>query len=560
MKKLLLSLIAVAGAWTSAFALDGYVTHTQDVTMTLNRADLNHVTSNQFVYTNDNYGKFTLAGDKNIEYLSGDDKCLNLNRGTSFGFKWENSSNFYYISKLTSFTIKTAVNTAGKVSLNHEDTHNIGTISVDKSSDKVYTTVTTQNEQGLPNPISIVYSDLYNGLFNKPNQYICYISYNYQVEYYTLDFTKANNLMSQAQALYDGLSEDTKGSNAGVALHNAMEAITAFKSANDNDNPVDITGPLRGNLTTLENKLDAAIKAFVKLDFTNANNLMSQADALYNGLSEESKSSAAGQELLNSKNTAATFKAAHENENLDKESSLFTELTNKENAIQAAIDAFTCNLADTDEQYTVNNKTVTNVKLTRTIKAGTWNTLCLPFDMEIPAGWTVKELSGVSYNSVADSYDAQFSTASSIVAGKPYIVKVSTEVPEITRNDAAGFKLAAAPTSVEVFDNGGTLTFTGVFAPKDLANCYFISGGKFYYATPGKGNTTKAYRALFTIGGASSSAKLVYTVDGDEVTLIDAPELVPANDAPVFDLQGRRVNAPVSGKLYIKNGKKFVQQ
>lgn len=224
-------------------------------------------------------------------------------------------------------------------------------------------------------------------------------------------------------------------------------------------------------------------------------------------------------------------------------------------------------LKETDEQYKVNGKSVTHVTVIRTIKAGTWNTLCLPFDMAIPSGWTVKELSGVNYNSVADAYDAQFSTASSIVAGKPYIVagkpyivKVDAAVSEITRNDAAGFKLADVPTPVEVSDNGGTLYFGGIFVPMDLAGCYFISGGKFYYAAPDKGNTTKAYRALFTVVGGTSSAKLIYTVDGDEVTLIDAPELVPANDAPIYDLQGRRVNAPVSGKLYVKNGKKFVQQ
>lgn len=477
MKKLLLFLLAVAGAWTSAFALDGYVTHTQDVTMTLNRADLNHVTNNQFVYTNGNYGTFTLSGDANIDYLSGNDKCLDLNKGSQFYFSWADNNTIYSISKVTSFTIKTASYkwTNAYVSLNNGSNVQIQTSSTDKTKDSSYKTVSTSNDNGLPNNLSIKYSSL------NFNQYICYISCDYQVEYYTLDFTKANILMTQAEALY-------------------------------------------------------------------------------NNLSEESKASAEGQALIGAKNTTSSFKGVHENEAVDvNNNTLRSTLTSYENAIQAAIDAFTCNLADTDE-YTVPGKTVTNITLTRAIKANTWNTLCLPFDMEIPAGWTVKELSGVTYNSVADSYDAQFSTAASIVAGKPYIVKVSTEVPEITRNDAAGFKLAAAPTPVEVSDNDGTLTFTGVFAPQNLANCYFISGGKFYYATPGKGNTTKAYRALFTIGGASSSAKLVYTVDGDEVTLIDAPELESDNNAPIYDLQGRRVNAPVSGKVYVKNGKKFVQQ
>lgn len=297
------------------------------------------------------------------------------------------------------------------------------------------------------------------------------------------------------------------------------------------------------------------------LDFTKANTLMSQADALYNSLSAESKASAEGVALLNAKNTTATFKTAHENEAVDvKTGTLRDELTADENAMQAAINAFTCNLADTDEQYTVNGKTVTNVTLTRTIKAGTWNTLCLPFSMDIPAGWTVKELSGVTYTSETNSYDAQFSAVTAIEAGNPYIVQVNEQVDEITRSDAAGFTLAAVPTPVEVSNNGGTLYFGGIFVPMDLAGCYFISGGKFYYAAPDKGNTTKAYRALFTVVGGNSSAQLIYTVDEGALTLIDAPELIDNDAAPVFDLQGRRVNAPVSGQLYVKNGKKFIQK
>lgn len=241
-----------------------------------------------------------------------------------------------------------------------------------------------------------------------------------------------------------------------------------------------------------------------------------------------------------------------------------TQLTNEIKAWKEHPEKYAL-LKDTEFYPGISNK-VTHIDVERTIKAGTWNTLCLPFGMDIPAGWTVKELSGVIYNSAADSYDAQFSTAASIEAGKPYIVMVSKEEKDIIRNEAEGFSVAPNETSVEVSsaeNNGAKLFFMGILYPvDDLYGMYFINGGKFYYAAePGK-NSSKAYRALFTISGpsASPSAKLIYTVDGDEVTLIDAPELVPANDAPIFDLQGRRVNAPVSGKLYVKNGKKFVQQ
>lgn len=485
MKKLLLSLIAAAGAWTSAgaqTALDGYnlVVDNTGKTITL---DKDVTLSGYSCYSNNGTDRFTLTSQHNVEKDGSVIKIYKFAQDSKAGattvdMTWSTDTNHYLAVSKVDLTGRCYTWATVKC-------------DIDGSNSKTISTIVTNNTE------------------------------------ISKSFTPAKE--ETIKINYQKSASRTGSGDAGYVY------IASLKATYN--------------------------KFHYTLDFTKADALMGQADALYNSLSAESKASAEGVALLNAKNTTATFKTAHKDEAVDvKTGTLRAELTADENAIQAAIDAFTCNLTDTDEQYTLNNNTVTNVTLTRAIKAGTWNTLCLPFDMEIPAGWTVKELSGVTYNSVADSYDAQFSTAASIVAGKPYIVKVSTEVPEITRNDAAGFKLAAAPTPDEVSDNGGTLTFTGVFAPQNLANCYFISGGKFYYATPGKGNTTKAYRALFTIGGASSSAKLVYTVDGDEVTLIDAPELVPANDAPVFDLQGRRVNAPVSGKLYIKNGKKFVQQ
>lgn len=485
MKKLLLSLIAAAGAWTSAGAqteLEGYNLITDKTNQTASfPVNNSNISGSVYSYTDGNSVSFTMTSKSNWSISSNRLVPYQLSQGETFEIPvaW-NRNNYLVVVNNVSIVTNVYVSGASYCAINKTATTSSTAVNTATTTTR---TITCTDKIATGQTFISYYQQGRLGILSGTGTiHINSVSIKYDLYHYTLDFTKADALMGQA-------------------------------------------------------------------------------DALYNSLSAESKASAEGVALLNAKNTTATFKTAHEGEAVDvKTGALRAELTADENAIQAAIKAFTCNLADTDEQYTVNNKTVTNVTLTRTIKAGTWNTLCLPFDMEIPAGWTVKELSGVTYNSAADSYDAQFSAAASIVAGEPYIVKVDAAVPEITRNDAAGFKLAAAPTSVEVFDNGGTLTFTGVFARKDLANCYFISGGKFYYATPGKGNTTKAYRALFTIGGASSSAKLVYTVDGDEVTLIDAPELVPANDAPVFDLQGRRVNAPVSGKLYIKNGKKFVQQ
>ena len=61
------------------------------------------------------------------------------------------------------------------------------------------------------------------------------------------------------------------------------------------------------------------------------------------------------------------------------------------------------------------------VALTRTLKANIWNTFSVPFDMEIPGGWTVKEFD------TADGSTLNFKAATEIVAGKPYLVKTDGE-------------------------------------------------------------------------------------------------------------------------------------
>lgn len=507
MKKLLLSLLVVAGAWTSAgaqTAIEGYKLSTSDFSVDLPLTS-DKISDNKYSFTDTNAIEFGLSS-KSLSYTDKDIIVYVFKKNSlspwdkseeegNVTFSWKKTGNYYVTVRNVAITTRSYMESSCTVDIDGMNATDIK----------------------------------YGGITETDNQ------------------PKQNKSVSWE---LNKTSQISAGNSVGSLLINYKK------------NGRTGVFPEVGNTYIGSFKVSYTISSYT-LNFDKADALMSQAEVLYNGLSAESKASTEGQALLNAKNTTADFKAAYENEVVDvKAGTLRAELTADENAMQAAIDAFTCNLADTDEQYTVKNKTVTNVTLTRTIKAGTWNTLCLPFDMEIPEGWTVKQLSGVTYTSETNSYDAQFTAASSIVAGKPYIVKVEDAVTEIIRNDDAGFHLAETPQPDEASDNGGTLYFTGVFAPvADIAGCYFISGGKFYYAAEGKGNSTKGYRALFTTTtGRSSSAQLIYTVDEGALTLIDAPELIGNDAAPVFDMQGRRVNNPVSGQLYMKNGKKFIQK
>lgn len=497
MKRILLSLIAFAGVWMTAGAVEaGYKSHTEDASFTVETTALNSINGKNFVYTTpyDVNGTtvstiFTLSSnnDKNIEYLN--EGCLNLNRGTNYKFTWnDTNSDLYSIKQVSSFTIKTAAyqglgipfispKSDVYVSLNGENKVKISSGNTDKKDYDKYVKVTSnQTKTNGSTGVSIVYSGL-----NAYDQYICYISCNYQIEYYTLDFADANTVYGQAKALYEGLEGASVNSGEANSLKTAIDDMTSFKDSYEN-----------------------------------------KAVATNNGL--------------------------------------HTQLAGKVTALQTAIDAFTCEL-DQAQAFNAPGRTITNINVIRNIKAGVWNTLCLPFSMPVPDGWTVKELTGLEYKD--GTYDAKFTDINGdMEAGKPYIVVVSEAVSEIPYENKQGFALCNGPLSVtkQTTDNAHSITITGVFAPQDLANCYFISGGSFWFAPEGKNNTTKAYRAIFVTDEQQGGA-LGYSFTEDEetgISFVDGNDNGNVNDN-YYNIAGQRVNADAKG-IIIKNGKKYFQK
>lgn len=69
----------------------------------------------------------------------------------------------------------------------------------------------------------------------------------------------------------------------------------------------------------------------------------------------------------------------------------------------------------------------------------------------------------------------------------------------------------------------------------------------------------KAWLDITSLGSASMPARIIFTTDDtagiDDNAIIDITDDV---DAPVYNLQGFKVNNLVPGQIYIKNGKKFV--
>lgn len=191
-----------------------------------------------------------------------------------------------------------------------------------------------------------------------------------------------------------------------------------------------------------------------------------------------------------------------------------------------------------------------NVSVLKSMTANVWNTFVVPFDMAIPSGWMVKEPTDFNGSTLT------FSDASSIVAGKPYIVNPTEAVTSFSATNVT-LKKDLSNTTV------GDLTMTGTYSKIDVIDYStqdsYVIGLKDGVSSLYKVNSTvslKPFRAYFTIPGVSS-ARIAIGFD-DETTGIK--NLTPAfseGEGAVYNLQGRRVAQPTKG-LYIVNDKKVM--
>ena len=213
-------------------------------------------------------------------------------------------------------------------------------------------------------------------------------------------------------------------------------------------------------------------------------------------------------------------------------------------------------------------------------KDGDWNTLCLPFALTSSqiaasplADAIIMELNNLS--SSLDSYGTltlNFTTATEIVAGKPYIVKWTDTSGSVENPLFEGVTITAiTPTAVEFTNNagGGKCKFVGQFSPFtiDADNKDEIimlgSGSKLGYSQNAR--TLRTFRAHFevptTSGGAAARAFVMNFGDEETTGIISVQgsgSMVNGSDA-WYSLGGQRLqSAPTAKGVYIQNGRKVV--
>lgn len=171
---------------------------------------------------------------------------------------------------------------------------------------------------------------------------------------------------------------------------------------------------------------------------------------------------------------------------------------------------------------------------------------CLPFGVSNVAGATA--YTG-ALNADKNAIDM---TATTAVPANTGFVLVGTE-------DKATLTIGTA-TAIE--GNALTGTNTGIaFAeatPKANYLVFGVNADKVGFYTPGNVTAIPANKAYINASALSASA--IALNFGNTVTGINAATINNGeNNAPIYDLSGRRVWAPVKGGLYIQNGKKLVK-
>ena len=210
-------------------------------------------------------------------------------------------------------------------------------------------------------------------------------------------------------------------------------------------------------------------------------------------------------------------------------------------------------------------------------KDGTWNTLCLPFEVTAAQlaesthplyGATIMELdvtsdySGKQTGLASDgTLNLYFKDATSIEAGKPYIIKWEGDGTNNTVSPVFSGVTIDATTNDVAFTGG---SFKGTYASRtfesDDRSILFL-GSSNTLTWPKTGARIGAFRAYFELGSNGTGVRgFSLSFGDDEATGIVTMSDVRSQMSDVwYSLDGKKLDGvPTRKGLYIKNGRKVV--
>lgn len=247
------------------------------------------------------------------------------------------------------------------------------------------------------------------------------------------------------------------------------------------------------------------------------------------------------------------------------------------------------------------------VQVFRSLKAGQWNTIVLPFPMDeqqiiscFGADVQIAELTSVNLENVTvagkdvKSLRLGFSSVNPLAMDKhnPYIIKTQSigdidakvgfklDNANVTRcGQKSGQKWKYSDPSIAVGESEDY--FSGIYDKRTLTSYYdeeedfyiyyaYLSGNKFNYTDLGSSVVVKGFRGYFELeklqewieaknNGAESGVNINLFVDEDAITGIEGITASAPIAEGIYDLQGRKVSNDIKSLkkgVYIIDGKK----
>ena len=183
-------------------------------------------------------------------------------------------------------------------------------------------------------------------------------------------------------------------------------------------------------------------------------------------------------------------------------------------------------------------------------------TFSAPFPTIVPTGLSAYIISSKSTQSAHME----------AIAGAGEVIPANTGV--LLFGETAETKVTMKPATTE--GTGNSFTSTNLLANSagesrtilESDNAYILASGgsgiAFYACTSG---TLAMNKSFLQIGGGSTNGKaFTLTLGGESTGLQTIGNDLWNNNAPIYDLSGRRVMHPAKGGVYIQNGRKFINK
>lgn len=219
------------------------------------------------------------------------------------------------------------------------------------------------------------------------------------------------------------------------------------------------------------------------------------------------------------------------------------------------------NADDTNTKIEANKGKTIDVKLIRSLKAGAWNTICLPFDVTAEQIKNILKAEGMVREYADDDATAQTITFKKVEgnmkAGEPYLIKPTEDITSLAFE---GVTITATEGNLQgkAYGIWGTL---GKYTMKTDGTELFLNAAGKFVAPAAATNTMKGFRAYFMVPSGSSAAAININIDG-ETTGINSIETEATVNGKVYNLNGQYVGNSLNGLkkgIYVVNGKKVIK-